>query len=431
MKKMHKIKLFCSVLATLCLCGLYSCDDDETKGTAYDPSLPVTIETFSPDSGRIRTQFIIEGNNFGNDASKVKVWFNQKEALVINVVNNAIYTIVPKQPGDSCVISVVVEGDSVAFHDKKFTYHITESVSTVVGKALEGGNTNGSLTEATFQKPRWIAIDYEDNIILSDEGSYQVRLISLNSDEVITLFTPAVLLQDFAFTADRRTFYATVDNGTVIYKFSADDLWVPEEVGAMGIDGYFHGMAMGKDENHLYARQNVGVVWEVDLEHGWEDAVKYSPADYLENGGQGNIVYSPVEDCFYVVSGNQKHSIFRMSADGTEYVKYAGGGSENGSSSGYRDGPADQALFNWPQGIAINSEGDIFIAEKNNHTIRKIDHRTKIVSTVAGQAGVAGYEDGDPLESLFNIPMGLAFDKEDFLYIADQGNHCIRKLSIE
>ena len=350
---------------------------------------------------------------------------------MINVVNNAIYTIVPKQPGDSCVISVVVEGDSVAFHDKKFTYHITESVSTVVGKALEGGNTNGSLTEATFQKPRWIAIDYEDNIILSDEGSYQVRLISLNSDEVITLFTPAVLLQDFAFTADRRTFYATVDNGTVIYKFSADDLWVPEEVGAMGIDGYFHGMAMGKDPRYLYARQNVGVVWQVDLENGWGDATRFSPEAYNEDGGQGNIAYSPVEDCFYVVSGNRKHSIFRLSADGTTYEKYAGGGGIDGSSSGYRDGPADQALFNFPQGIAINSEGDIFIAEKNNHTIRKIDHRTKIVSTVAGQAGVSGYEDGDPLEALFNTPIGLAFDKEDFLYIADQGNHCIRKLSIE
>ena len=431
MKKMHKIKLFYSVLATLCFCGLYSCDD-ETKGTAYDPSQPVTIETFSPDSGRIRTQCVIEGNNFGNDASKVKVYFNQKEALIINVVNNAIYAIVPKQPGDSCVISVVVEGDSVAFHDKKFTYHITESVSTVVGKALEGGNTNGSLTEATFQGPRWIAIDYEDNIILSDGTSRQVRLISLNSDEVITLFTPSVLLQNFAFTTDRRTFYATVDNGTAIYKFAADDLWVPEEIGHMGIDGYFHCMAMGSDERYLYSRQNVGQIWQVDLEHPWEAATRFSPEGLPSGDGmQGNIAYSPVEDCFYVVSGNQKNSIYRLSADGTEYVKYAGGGSEDGSTAGYRDGPADQALFNFPQGIAINSEGDIFVAEQKNHTIRKIDHRTKIVSTVAGQAGVAGYEDGDPLESLFNTPLGLAFDKEDFLYIADNGNHCIRKLSIE
>lgn len=430
MGKLKKTYLFYGMALMLCASWLFSCSDEGTS-TSYDPSLPVTIETFSPDSGRIRTQFIIEGNNFGNDASKVKVWFNEKEALVLNVVNNAIYTIVPKQPGDSCVISVVVENDSVAFDKKKFIYHITESVSTVVGKALETGNTDGSLTDATFQSPRWIAIDWEDNIIYSDESSYRVRLISLNSNEVITLFTPGVLLQDFAFTLDRREFYATVDNGSVIYRFAADNLWVPEEVGTMGISGYFHGMAMGKDPRYLYARQNVGVVWQVDLENGWGDATRFSPEAYNEGGGQGNIAYSPVEDCFYVVSGNQKHSIFRLSADGTTYEKYAGGGGIDGSSSGYRDGPADQALFNFPQGIAINSEGDIFIAEKNNHTIRKIDHRTKIVSTVAGQAGVSGYEDGDPLEALFNTPIGLAFDKEDFLYIADQGNHCIRKLSIE
>ena len=430
MGKLKKTYLFYGMALLLCASWLFSCSDEGTS-TSYDPSLPVTIETFSPDSGRIRTQFIIEGNNFGNDASKVKVWFNEKEALVLNVVNNAIYTIVPKQPGDSCVISVVVENDSVAFDKKKFVYHITESVSTVVGKALETGNTDGSLTDATFQSPRWIAIDWEDNIIYSDESSYRVRLISLNSNEVITLFTPGVLLQDFAFTLDRREFYATVDNGSVIYRFAADNLWVPEEVGTMGISGYFHGMAMGKDPRYLYARQNVGVVWQVDLENGWGDATRFSPEAYNEGGGQGNIAYSPVEDCFYVVSGNQKHSIFRLSADGTTYEKYAGGGGIDGSISGYRDGPADQALFNFPQGIAINSEGDIFIAEKNNHTIRKIDHRTKIVSTVAGQAGVSGYEDGDPLEALFNTPIGLAFDKEDFLYIADQGNHCIRKLSIE
>lgn len=430
MGNLKKTYLFYGMALLLCAGWLFSCSDEGTS-TSYDPSLPVTIETFSPDSGRIRTQFIIEGNNFGNDASKVKVWFNEKEALVLNVVNNAIYTIVPKQPGDSCVISVVVENDSVAFDKKKFIYHITESVSTVVGKALETGNTDGSLTDATFQSPRWIAIDWEDNIIYSDESSYRVRLISLNSNEVITLFTPGVLLQDFAFTLDRREFYATVDNGSVIYRFAADNLWVPEEVGTMGISGYFHGMAMGKDPRYLYARQNVGVVWQVDLENGWGDATRFSPEAYNEDGGQGNIAYSPVEDCFYVVSGNRKHSIFRLSADGTTYEKYAGGGGIDGSSSGYRDGPAEQALFNWPQGIAINSEGDIFIAEKNNHTIRKIDHRTKVVSTVAGQAGVSGYEDGDPLEALFNTPIGLAFDKEDFLYIADQGNHCIRKLSIE
>ena len=430
MGKLKKTYLFYGMALLLCASWLFSCSDEGTS-TSYDPSLPVTIETFSPDSGRIRTQFIIEGNNFGNDASKVKVWFNEKEALVLNVVNNAIYTIVPKQPGDSCVISVVVENDSVAFDKKKFVYHITESVSTVVGKALETGNTDGSLTDATFQSPRWIAIDWEDNIIYSDESSYRVRLISLNSNEVITLFTPGVLLQDFAFTLDRREFYATVDNGSVIYRFAADNLWVPEEVGTMGISGYFHGMAMGKDPRYLYARQNVGVVWQVDLENGWGDATRFSPEAYNEGGGQGNIAYSPVEDCFYLLSGNRKQSIFRLSPDGTTYEKYAGGGGIDGSSSGYRDGPADQALFNFPQGIAINSEGDIFIAEKNNHTIRKIDHRTKIVSTVAGQAGVSGYEDGDPLEALFNTPIGLAFDKEDFLYIADQGNHCIRKLSIE
>lgn len=424
MRKKCKSYLLLAALSFL----WWSCSDSE-ESVSYDPSKPITFENFSPDSGRIRTRFVIEGDNFGNDPSKVRVRFNNKEALVLNVVNNAIYTIVPKQPGDSCTISVIIENDSVAFPDKKFIYHITESVSTVVGKAKESGNKDGSLNDATFQSPRWIAIDYEDNIIYSDEGSHAVRLISLNSDEVVTLFTPSDLLQNFAFTPDRRTFYALVDMGTAIYRFDATKLWVPEKIGEVGVSGFFHCLTMGSDPRYLYTRQNIGIVHRIDLENPYEPAKQFS-GDYQESGGQGNIAYSAVEDCFYIIS-QKKSSVFRLSSDGKEYVKYSGGGSEAGVNQGYQDGPIAQALYKTPRGIAINSDGDIFIADEGNNVIRKIDHRTKLVTTVAGQAGKAGYEDGDPAKALFNKPFGLAFDKEDFLYIADQNNHCIRKLAIE
>lgn len=131
----------------------WSCNDSDPHGSSYDPSLPVVINNFLPDSGGIRTKFIVEGSNFGTEPGKVKVYFNNKEALILGVKNDMVYAQVPKQPGDSCIVSVVVGQDSCIFQEKKFVYRIQASVSTVLGKLNEsgsGGFVDGSLAEARF-----------------------------------------------------------------------------------------------------------------------------------------------------------------------------------------------------------------------------------------------------------------------------------------
>lgn len=89
-----------------------------------------------------------------------------------------------------------------------------------------------------------------------------------------------------------------------------------------------------------------------------------------------------------------------------------------------------EAQFKEPRGIAIDKEGNLYIADVGNNRIRKVDTKLNVVTTIAG-SGAAGYKDGDPLEAQFNQPWGVYLDKNEFLYIADQNNHCIRKLAIE
>ena len=101
----------------------------------------------------------------------------------------------------------------------------------------------------------------------------------------------------------------------------------------------------------------------------------------------------------------------------------------SGAGAGFRDGDVQEAQFNEPRGIAIDKEGNLYIADVNNHRIRKVDTKLNIVTTIAGSG--KGYKDGDPLEAQFNQPWGVYLDKNEFLYIADQNNHCIRKLAIE
>lgn len=101
--------------------------------------------------------------------------------------------------------------------------------------------------------------------------------------------------------------------------------------------------------------------------------------------------------------------------------------SPSATSRRFRDGSAETALFHHPSGIAIDAQNNLYVADSLNHCIRKISP-TGFVSTVAGN-GSAGYLDGSGVEALFNKPVELVLDSKQNLYITDQGNHVIRKMT--
>ncbi|MBI3804861.1 MAG: SMP-30/gluconolactonase/LRE family protein [Nitrospirae bacterium] len=94
---------------------------------------------------------------------------------------------------------------------------------------------------------------------------------------------------------------------------------------------------------------------------------------------------------------------------------------------GLQNGPAMVARFDWPTGVAVNRKGERFIADYDNHAIRKID-RFGWVTTFAGQ-GIAGFSDGGGEEARFHGPNAIAIDSDDNLYVADADNFRIRKIT--
>lgn len=96
------------------------------------------------------------------------------------------------------------------------------------------------------------------------------------------------------------------------------------------------------------------------------------------------------------------------------------------SNEGYEDGKPGEAQFDSPTGIAVDENDNVYVSDTLNHVIRRITPEG-IVTTFAGRAGEdGGYKDGSAEEALFNEPMGLAFDEQGGLYVADSGNHLIR-----
>ncbi len=91
-------------------------------------------------------------------------------------------------------------------------------------------------------------------------------------------------------------------------------------------------------------------------------------------------------------------------------------------------GPATSAQLNFPTGVAVDSSGNLFIADTGNDRIRKVDTSGNI-STVAG-TGTPGFSgDGGPATSAqLNFPAGIAVDSSGNLFIADAENHRIRKV---
>ena len=143
-----------------------------------------------------------------------------------------------------------------------------------------------------------------------------------------------------------------------------------------------------------------------------------SPADarFQELAG---ISVGPDDSIFVADSGNNR--IRRVATDGSVST-VAGDGT-----AGYADGPGASARFNAPQGVAVDASGMVYVADTGNNRIRRIAV-DGTVSTVAGD-GIAGFQDGAGAQARFSAPRGIALDNQGNAYVADTGNSAVRSVT--
>lgn len=441
-----RLSSFCSIFMFL---FLLSCKDDgeKTIPKVHDPANPVALTTFYPNEGGARDKILLNGKNFGTDASKIKVYFNRAKASVISSSGDRIYAIVPRLPGKDPRISIVIGGDSVVY-ESSFTYNTQAQVSTVTGNG-EKSFKPGTLSEAEVYG-KYLELDAEDNIFMSwrDGGTWGVARINEQQNLVTPLIeaktTAERILYANGLTVDRATGMLTAAHESVkevMFTFDPREAWYPRQRNVkfstadlnsiVDADRYKNFVTFSPYDGYLYTRYRDGKIAKIHPETLEATIVHQGPY-----GSQYGQAINPAKPwlLYITLHSNASPTEFRQGIsvldlrdpDGTGGFKRlnAPGG------SGFRDGPLEDALFNYPKDIKFDNDGNMFVADYGNHCIRMVS-ADNIVTTVAGQPGTAGYKDGGPVESLFNQPWGVAVNEQGDIYIADWSNARIRKLVIE
>jgi|GEM_PF-5022857 len=252
----------------------------------------------------------------------------------------------------------------------------------------------------SLSHPWGIAVDSSGVLYVADSNDNTVRKIT--SDGVVTTLAGGVGL---AGSTDANGTEARFNHPTGIAIDIIGNLYVADSnnntIRKITADGVVTTLAGG-----------VGLVGSTDA-NGTEARFNYPTGIAID--GIGNL---------YVADANN-HTIRKITTDGV-VTTLAGGAGLAGSI----DANGIEARFNYPTDIAIDGIGNVYVADSNNHTIRKIT-ADGVVTTVAGKAGLSGSVNGAGTTALFNQPGGLALGGLGNVYVADTGNNTLRRITPE
>ena len=122
----------------------------------------------------------------------------------------------------------------------------------------------------------------------------------------------------------------------------------------------------------------------------------------------------------YATDAGESNSVRKITPEGL--VSTLAGGRE-----GFADGAGAGAAFNTPSGLALDGDGNLYVADTGNNRVRKVS-KEGVVTTLAGEGG-AGFRDGAALQAQFDAPVGVAVDKDGNVYVADTYNDRVRVLT--
>ncbi|WP_422086225.1 NHL repeat-containing protein [Variovorax sp.] len=322
-------------------------------------------------------------------------------------------------------------------------------VETLAGSTGTSGAANGKGSAASFLLPWGIAVTKDGGLLIGDWGNNIVRKISPEAD--VTTF------------AGNGNFATVNGNGTNASFEDLASLTVDATDTAFVADAQGHrirkitptrdvttvagnGTNTTTDGNGTNATFNTPVSVAADavgnlyvLEYGGAVVRKITPAGDVTTlagssprgfadgtktdakFGRGYNIAIDVSGNLYVAD-SENNRIRKVTPDGV-VTTFAGTGTP-----GATDGPGKSATFSSPRGVAVDADGNVYVADFGNSLLRRITP-AGVVSTLAGQEGNKGGQDGIGKAATFNQPQGLTINAAGTLYVADTFGNLIRKVT--
>ncbi len=277
------------------------------------------------------------------------------------------------------------------------------TITTFAGNGITGFSGSGvPATQASLFSPKAVAVDAAGSVYIVDQDNSRVRKVT--PDGLITTIAGNGI-DDFTGNGGPATQAALNAPGGIAVD-AAGNIYISDTF------------------NSLVRKVSPGGIITTYAGDGDFDFV----------GDGGRAVFAALDfpaglavdaaGNLYIADQNNGR-VRKVSPDGI-ITTVAGNG---GTGFGGDGGPATQANIDFPADVAFDAAGNLYIADQDNHRIRKVD-LNGIITTVAGN-GVNGYggDGGSPLNASLSHPSGLAFDKQGNLYITDHYNYRIRKVT--
>jgi streptogramin lyase len=280
------------------------------------------------------------------------------------------------------------------------------TISTYAGTGKKGyAGDGGPASEASFNQPHELRFDAEGNLFLADMANQVIRRIDAKTHVITTV----------AGIGGRKGYSG--DGGLAV----AATLNSPHSI-QFGPDGQLYICDVG---NHVIRRLNprTGIITTIAGSGRPGPTPDGAPISGTPLNNPRSLDFDREGNLWLVTrEGNQ---VLKLDLARNMIHHVAGTGTAGFTGNG---GPAKLATLSGPKGVAIDGEGNVWLADTESHSVRLINQRTGMIELIAGTGSKGDGPEGDPLGCAMNRPHGLYIDADGSVFVGDSEAHRIRQI---